>query len=90
MKYHVFAHSKSRFNFEHYDRYGYPAMARLAGDGGLGRNFLWCADIQEGETAGLYVDRCHYRAGMSEKLAGAIYQMLSARGFLTIRNNRKK
>jgi hypothetical protein len=90
LKYHVFAHSKSRFNFEHYDRYGYPAMARLAEDGGLGRNFLWCADIQEGETAGLYVDRCHYTAGMSEKLAGAIYQMLSARGFLNIRINRKK
>lgn len=88
LKYHLFANNQSRFKFEHYDKYGYPVMARRAKTGELGKNFLWCADLQERDTTPNYVDRCHYAARMSERLANTIHQMMLERGLLKTPNKK--
>jgi hypothetical protein len=51
---------------------GYPQMRALYDRGALGKNFLWCADLQAGEHECLYVDICHYTAKFSEKFGEAI------------------
>ena len=44
-------------------------MAELIKQKPLGRNFLWCADIQANCQEPLYVDNIHYSNKMNKKLA---------------------
>ena len=46
---------------------GYRGMAAVRET--LGRNFLWCADIQEGRKEPLYVDQVHYTGAFSKAFA---------------------
>ncbi len=61
---------------------GYPMMRELVDNGGLGENFLWCADLQQDEKECLYVDFHHYTASFSMKLADTICQMAMERELL--------
>src|SRR5206468_4255584 len=70
------------FGKHEYSRYGYPRVAVLRGREPLGRNFLWCADIQEAATEPLYVDQVHYAPVMSEKIAACIVDELRAQRLL--------
>ena len=61
MKYHLFA---APDQYEHHGRV-YAEMATRLSQHDLGtceKYFLWCADIQDGETECLYVDSHHYTA----------------------------
>jgi hypothetical protein len=69
LRYHPFAR---RFGRHCYSRYGYQYMAELIKEKPLGRNFLWCADLQENAKEPLYVDELHYTAKMCEMFATAI------------------
>lgn len=51
---------------------GYAWMAARRGDGRLGSNFLWLADLQKDQPGPLYVDQVHYTAAFSKTLAEAI------------------
>jgi len=44
-------------------------MEKLTKTGRLGKNFSWCADIQEDLKQPLYVDSVHYSSYMSKLLA---------------------
>jgi hypothetical protein len=47
-------------------------MAALVKQKPLGRNFLWCADVQYGVAEPLYVDAIHYSVELSRRLAACI------------------
>ena len=59
-------------------------MASYCATNSLGRNFVWAADMQEHEEEALYVDKIHYSAGMSEKVALFIARELALRKMLTL------
>jgi hypothetical protein len=61
---------------------GYPCMRKRMEKGALGDNFLWCADIQENVKQPLYVDKVHYTADMSSRLAKEIAQQMQTRNLL--------
>ncbi len=64
---------------------GYEHMSAYRASTRLGRNFLWCADIQEGIKEPLYVDNVgHYSAKMSRKVARCIFDMIIERNLLAI------
>lgn len=61
-------------------KYGYPRMAqRVASGNGLGENFIWAADVQEGLTEPLYIDAFHYTAPMSSRIATLISDVVIRR-----------
>jgi hypothetical protein len=61
---------------------GYELMKRILAAEDPGRNFLWCADIQEQAKELLYVDLVHYNATMSGRLAKHIALLADERGLL--------
>lgn len=80
LKYHLFA--EGGFERHTYSKYGYPQMAKFNESGSVGENFLWCADIQEEIKEPLYLDKVHYTAKMSQKLAKTISDLLVKRNLL--------
>jgi hypothetical protein len=69
--------------YEHtYSRYGYRLMAKRSDTGAFGKNFLWCADIQQGIEAPLYVDKVHYSPLLSRLLAEKIAALMVEKGLL--------
>jgi hypothetical protein len=65
-----------------YAKYGYLVAAEYAREGKFGLDFTWCADIQEGITDPLYVDKVHYSAKLSKLLAGCVAGRLLQNGAL--------
>jgi hypothetical protein len=61
---------------------GYAHMAELAGEGQLGEDFLWLADLQVGMEEPLYVDQAHYSGRMSRLIATEIGDWLIGQGAL--------
>lgn len=57
-------------------------MAGFAKDHDMGRNFIWCADMQEDAKGPLYVDLVHYSPRVSDMVAGEILAGMKERGFL--------
>jgi hypothetical protein len=51
---------------------GYAAAYEKYTEGAFGTDFAWCADIQEGVEAPLYVDAVHYTARLGKMLAECI------------------
>jgi hypothetical protein len=51
---------------------GYAAARKKYDEGALGADLVWCADIQEGVQAPLYVDAVHYTARLGKMLAECI------------------
>ena len=74
LEYHLFGDDD--FGTNYYAAYGYAHMAKLAAEGRLGENFLWCADIQERLREPLYVDRVHYTGKASALIAATIIEIL--------------
>ena len=60
-----------------YSIYGYPAIAKIAKETPFGKDFLWCADIQEGVKEPLYVDAVHYTAVLSKSIAECIGTLIA-------------
>jgi hypothetical protein len=58
---------------------GYERMAELLRQRPMGRDFLWCADIQRGLKEPLYVDKVHYTASFTKRFAGFIAVRLGER-----------
>jgi hypothetical protein len=58
----------------------YDEMGKLHESGQLGKDFLWCADLQKDEKECLYVDNVHYTAKFSSKLAETISAMCFKQG----------
>lgn len=59
--------------YDHYrSRFGYPVMAEYVAEHPMPRGFIWCADIQDGIKANLYVDHVHYTSQMNGMLASCI------------------
>jgi hypothetical protein len=69
LRHHVYQGS---FGVHEYSRHGYPRAREFVAAHDMGRNFVWCADIQEGVEELLYVDQTHYSPRMSARLAGCI------------------
>ncbi|HTY70228.1 MAG TPA: SGNH/GDSL hydrolase family protein [Alphaproteobacteria bacterium] len=61
---------------------GYALFARWLESHPAGDSFLWLADIQEDETAPIYLDNMHYTAAFSRKIARHIAEAMFARGFI--------
>ena len=83
LNYHLF--SKEGFGNLTYSKFAYPQIRELEKKGALGRNFFWCADIQNGIKDPLYVDKIHYSARMSREFAHYIFDLLIERDLLTVR-----
>jgi hypothetical protein len=80
--------SEGGFGRHTYSRYGYQLMAKrfdVSPNNGeaFGNNFLWCADIQEGIEAPLYVDKVHYSPMFSRLLAERITVLMVEKGLIT-------
>jgi hypothetical protein len=58
-----------------HEPYGYPLMRETVERKPL-RNFIWCADIQEGIEEPLYVDKMHYTARSISGLTGCIAEVI--------------
>ncbi len=58
---------------------GYPAMAQYVSTHDMGKDFLWCADMQEQMAEALYVDRFHYTNKLAGLLAAKIADEIRAR-----------
>ena len=82
LKYHLF--SKWGFGGHTISQFGYPKMAKLHKQRSMGKNFLWCADIQEGAKEPLYVDRVHYTSKMSRMVAKCIFDLMEQRKILSV------
>jgi hypothetical protein len=76
-RYHPFA--EGGFGRHSYSQYGYERMAEYIEATPLGDNFLWGADIQEAEKQPLYVDKTHYSAGFSKRIAMVVGDVLIER-----------
>jgi hypothetical protein len=63
---------------------GYRSMEAMRSRNVLGRNFLWCADIQESRSEPLYVDQVHYTGAFSKAVAGCIAELIRGRGLLAL------
>jgi hypothetical protein len=59
--------------------HGYPLMAQYVKDHSMGDDFLWLADIQQGASKRLYVDKWHYSPEFSKEIAGDIWGFLKQR-----------
>src|SRR5262249_17665342 len=55
---------------------GYRLMAQAVETRDLGSNFIWLADIQEGEARPLYLDNMHYTSEFSRIIADHIADAL--------------
>lgn len=77
LRHHLFWSEGSRGRGAVYER-----MRTVARERDLGRNFLWCADMQEDLEEPLYVDPIHYSGRMYEKIAALIARLLVERGLL--------
>jgi len=53
-------------------RQGYLMMAERVGQSGLGDDFLWLADLQQGFKEPIYMDVVHYTPSFSKAIARAI------------------
>jgi hypothetical protein len=62
--------------------HGYPLMAQYVKDHDMGNDFLWLADIQDGVSKRLYVDKWHYSPEFSQEIAGDIRDFLKQKNFL--------
>lgn len=80
LDYHIFA--GWGFGEHRYSKHGYRYMKELVKENHPGDNFLWCADINENAREPLYIDRVHYSAKMSKKLAATIADMLLKRNLI--------
>jgi hypothetical protein len=58
---------------------GYPMMAKYVAEHPMGNDFLWLADIQEGQHKPLYCDQMQYTAEFCSEIAGEIEKFLAAR-----------
>ena len=47
-------------------------MAHVVKERSLGRNFLWCADLQSDLKEALYIDKVHYSGEFSKRITGTI------------------
>lgn len=65
-----------------YAKFGYPRMAKLAAEHGLGVNFLWCADLDQSSPERLYVDSVHYSATMAKQIAQCIVAKMTSANLL--------
>ena len=72
LRYHLFLHSDNAFGGFVRAKYGYPIMAEASGQGKLGPDLLWLADMQQDKHQNLYVDSVHYSAAFSEEIADRI------------------
>ena len=50
-------------------RYGYATLASLFSTQGQDENYVWLADIQANQQKPLYVDKVHYTAAFSQRIA---------------------
>lgn len=64
-------------------RPGYELMAETVAKHPMGRNFIWCADVQENLEKPLYVDAVHYSGEMSRILAKSIAETVRERNLHT-------
>lgn len=66
-------------------KWGYPEMRKVYDNGSLGETFVWCADIQEGISQGLYVDQAiHYNLQGSDLIARCIADRLARLGIVEV------
>ena len=63
---------------------GFAHMAERRASEDLGRNFLWCADVQQGRSGPLYVDLLHYSAAMSRIIAECVIEGLRENGLASV------
>ncbi len=63
-------------------RAGYRSMKELVARDQLGKNFLWCADLQMGIEEPLYVDAVHYGRDLTRRLATAIAEEMVRRNMI--------
>jgi hypothetical protein len=76
---------KGTFGRTEYARHGYPRMAEYVRTHPLGRNFVWCADLQENLHELLYVDQVHYAPDLSRRIAECIAGAIRERGLIGTR-----
>jgi hypothetical protein len=81
LKYHLFA--TGDFGSNAFARVGYGYMERRVHEEPPGKNFLWCADMQESLAEPLYVDKVHYTARMGRLVASTIGDQLVGRSLLS-------
>ena len=62
-------------------RNGYQYLDEYRRRNVIGKNLIWCADIQEDLTGSLYIDKVHYSAEFSKVLASAIGDNLINSGY---------
>lgn len=86
--YHLFFKENTSLGENQYAKEGYERMEHIRGTEDLGRNFLWCADIQEQLKEPLYVDLVHYTSAMSNRLATYIVQLAAERALLVDQKNK--
>ena len=79
---HLSVFTPDGFGAHRYSAFGYPRMSDFVKRHPMRPNFLWCADVQQGVTEGLYVDQVHYTGRMSDTLAGRIVELIMERGLL--------
>jgi hypothetical protein len=77
LKYHPYVRT-GMWRLEGYAE-AYQYFASRSWGSSWGRNFLWCADIQEGANKPLYVDIIHYSPEMSHLVAKCIVQQAKER-----------
>lgn len=82
LKYHVFDDKK--YGGHHLaSRSGYQYMAESVRENPPEGCFLWLADIQEGIQKPLYVDKVHYTAEFSSRIANEIGDYISEQGLMS-------
>ena len=79
LQYHSFA--KGGFGRHNFSSYGYKIMDQIFKSKRIsfGNNFLYLADMQNNLKYPLYVDKTHYTAHMSEKVAKEIYSFIKGK-----------
>jgi phage shock protein PspC (stress-responsive transcriptional regulator) len=73
------------FDYENnmpYLKRGYELMAEAVRSNPLGKNFIWCADIQKDLKEPLYVDAYHYSAKMTRMVTHHILDAMKKRELL--------
>lgn len=80
LRYHLFGDLD--FEKNNYSAYGYARMAERLRRQPAGPDFLWLADLQQGERAPLYVDQVHFTAAFSRRIGEAVALGLLERGLL--------
>jgi len=64
--------------------HGYPLMAKYVRNNDMGDDFLWLADIQQGVSKTLYVDKWHYSPDFSRTIAKDICQFIEKRNLMPV------